>query len=83
MQLTDLDLAEIDIKKALEVDPDNRYMRWINLCDSQLFTETSFDFWKQFILLTRCMVCNVTVLNMNQGSKAGVQEFEANGKGVQ
>jgi FK506-binding protein 4/5 len=31
MQLTDLDLAEIDIKKALEVDPDNRYMRWINL----------------------------------------------------
>jgi FK506-binding protein 4/5 len=27
IQLTDLDLAEIDIKKALEVDPDNRYMR--------------------------------------------------------
>jgi len=49
MQLTDLDLAEIDIKKALEVDPDNRYMRWINLCDSWLFTEISFDFWKYFI----------------------------------
>lgn len=30
MQLGDLDLAEIDIKKALEVDPDNRYLRWIS-----------------------------------------------------
>nr|AFK48961.1 unknown [Medicago truncatula] len=27
MQLTDLDLAEIDIKKALEVDPDNREVK--------------------------------------------------------
>lgn len=26
MQLGDLDLAEFDIKKALDVDPDNRYM---------------------------------------------------------
>ena len=83
MQLTDLDLAEIDIKKALEVDPDNRYMRWINLCDSPLFTEISFDFWKYFILLTRCLFCNVIGLDMNQGSKAGVQELEGNGKGVQ
>lgn len=40
MQLADLDLAELDIKKALEVDPDNRYMLRINFsfgpfgCDS-------------------------------------------------
>lgn len=26
IQLVDLDLAEIDIKKALEIDPDNRYI---------------------------------------------------------
>lgn len=25
IQLADLDLAELDIKKALEIDPDNRY----------------------------------------------------------
>lgn len=25
IQLADLDLAEIDIKKALEIDPDNRF----------------------------------------------------------
>lgn len=25
MQLVDLDLAELDIKKALEIDPNNRY----------------------------------------------------------
>lgn len=25
IQLADLDLAEFDIKKALEIDPDNRY----------------------------------------------------------
>lgn len=25
IQLVDLDLAELDIKKALEIDPDNRY----------------------------------------------------------
>lgn len=25
IQLADLDLAESDIKKALEIDPDNRY----------------------------------------------------------
>jgi FK506-binding protein 4/5 len=25
MQLADLELAEADIKKALEIDPDNRY----------------------------------------------------------
>lgn len=25
MNLADLDLAEVDIKKALEIDPDNRY----------------------------------------------------------
>jgi len=30
MQLTDLDLAELDIKKALEIDPNNRYMLRIN-----------------------------------------------------
>lgn len=27
IQLADLDLAEFDIKKALEIDPDNRYMQ--------------------------------------------------------
>ena len=26
IQLVDLDLAELDIKKALEIDPDNRYL---------------------------------------------------------
>lgn len=26
IQLVDLDLAELDIKKALEIDPDNRYV---------------------------------------------------------
>lgn len=26
IQLADLDLAEFDIKKALEIDPDNRYL---------------------------------------------------------
>lgn len=26
IQLADLDLAELDIKKALEIDPENRYM---------------------------------------------------------
>ena len=26
IQLVDLDLAEIDIKKALEIDPDNRWI---------------------------------------------------------
>ena len=32
IQLADLDLAELDIKKALEIDPDNRYVKadiWI------------------------------------------------------
>lgn len=27
IQLADLDLAEFDIKKALEIDPNNRYMQ--------------------------------------------------------
>lgn len=26
IELQDLDLAELDIKKALEIDPDNRYV---------------------------------------------------------
>jgi len=26
IQLTDLELAEFDIKKALEIEPDNRYV---------------------------------------------------------
>ena len=26
MQLTNLDLAELDIKKALDIDPNNRYV---------------------------------------------------------
>lgn len=26
MELADLDLAEFDVKKALEVDPDNRFV---------------------------------------------------------
>lgn len=26
IQLADLDLAEFDVKKALEIDPDNRYL---------------------------------------------------------
>ena len=29
IQLVDLDLAERDIKKALEIDPDNRYVHWL------------------------------------------------------
>lgn len=42
MQLGDLDLAEIDVKKALEVEPDNRYMQYMQMintfgCDSILF----------------------------------------------
>lgn len=31
MNLADLDLAEIDIKKALEIDPDNRYLTYFCL----------------------------------------------------
>lgn len=31
IQLVDLDLAEHDIKKALEIDPDNRYICCSNL----------------------------------------------------
>jgi tetratricopeptide (TPR) repeat protein len=34
INLADLDLAEIDIKKALEIDPDNRYFTYMFL---QLF----------------------------------------------
>lgn len=32
INLADLDLAEIDIKKALEIDPDNRYLTYLCLC---------------------------------------------------
>ena len=36
IQLVDLDLAEVDIKRALEIDPDNRYFStansWLYLC---------------------------------------------------
>lgn len=31
IHLADLDLAEVDIKKALEIDPDNRYRSFIAL----------------------------------------------------
>lgn len=37
IQLADLDLAELDIKKALEIDPDNRYVKadvWIIIDDT-------------------------------------------------
>lgn len=31
MQLADLELAEVDIKKALEIDPDNRQVLYMRL----------------------------------------------------
>lgn len=38
IQLADLDLAELDIKKALEIDPNNRYML---VCDYLSGSSTS------------------------------------------
>lgn len=31
IQLADFDLAELDIKKALEIDPDNRFAKGENI----------------------------------------------------
>lgn len=64
MQLTDLDLAELDIKKALDIDPNNRYVIWINYCFWPLWT--IWDLLRSVALifgdLSFILPCNVIVL---------------------
>lgn len=72
IQLADLDLAELDIKKALEIDPNNRFCSfssvWILsygiLCDGEV---------EMFTLLS----------TLKQGCEVGVQDFEGEDERIQ
>lgn len=63
IQLADLDLAELDIKKALEIDPDNR-------CVHQKFF-TALGLCNIFPSSTCFILCHSRVF-VYQGGQAGV-----------
>ena len=53
IELADLDLAELDIKKALEIDPNNRYMLLCSSTGLQILTKCRSNNWCLVLVLNR------------------------------